>query len=94
VVFEVTRFESDAVSFREVRSHSAPSLTQLSSSYMSTTSLRSSIRGLNTHSMLIISPSGFPPLTHWKLSTLSRRPLTTLKNDSWNGASQSTLRNV
>jgi len=30
--------------------------------------------GPNTHSMLMISPSGLPPLARWKLPTLSRRP--------------------
>jgi len=55
VVLEVARSESDAVSLR------APSLAQLFLSYMLTTSLKPSLQGPNTHSTLIISPSGFPP---------------------------------
>jgi len=53
-----------------------------------------SCRGPNTHSKLMILPFGFPPLTRWKLPTLSRRPSITLKNGLWNGTSQSTPLNV
>jgi len=48
VALEAARFELDAESLR------APFLAQPSSSYMSTTTLKPSPRGPNTHSMLMI----------------------------------------
>jgi len=55
VVLKAAHFESDVESLR------APSLVQPSSSCMSTTSLKPSLREPNTHSKLMISPSGLPP---------------------------------
>jgi len=57
VALAATRFESDVESLR------APYLVQPSSSCMSMTLLKPSLRGPNIHSMLMFLPSGLPPLT-------------------------------
>jgi len=73
VVPEAARSESDVVS------PEALSLTWLSSFPVSAASLEPSLKELITHSVLMVLPSGSPPLIH-KLRTPSSRHSTTSKN--------------